>query len=140
MGYLFVLIGVMALTAVFTTVSMVFGYHKRRKFQKAIAAGLILSVILCAFAGIYTSAVSNAVNDLTAVYEDLTLYQSTIERSTNEYVRYDYYEKITEYNEMFLAHQGQMQDKWFGALYPKGWDENITFIDFQLHGDSYYGD
>lgn len=135
MGYLFILFSVLVLTAILFTVSTVFGYLRKASFRKAIAAGVILSVILGAFAGIGMAGTASEARDLAQAYEDLIVYQSTIENSTNEYVRYHYYEKICAYNEWFKGYQEESNSKWFGALYPSDWALNIDLIDFTLNGD-----
>ena len=138
MSFLFILIGVTILTVVILTVTMVFGYQKHTFFRKVIATGLTLSVILSLFSVFYSSEVRGSIKDLSNTYQDLNLYQSTIESSYNEYVRYNFYEKVTSYNESYMKHQKKASGKWFGSFYPKDWDANIDLIDFQLHDDYYY--
>ena len=139
MGYLIMLLCVLALTVIAIVVTVVFGYQKNATMRKIILFGLIVSLLLSGFAIVFGGIVSNTASELTATYNDLILYQTTVEHSTNEYVRYDYYDKITAYNEAFADYVIASQDKWLGSLYPADWDENITIIDFQLHGDSYEG-
>lgn len=140
MGYLIMLLSVLALTAIAIVVTVVFGYQKNATLRKAILFGLCASLLLSGFAIIFGGIVSNTADELTATYNDLILYQTTVEHSTNEYVRYDYYDKVTAYNEAFADYVIASQDKWLGGLYPTDWDEDIAIIDFQLHGDNYYGD
>lgn len=140
MGYLIMLLGVLALTTVTIVVTVVFGYQKNATLRKAILFGLIASLLLSGFAIVFGGIVGNTADELTATYNDLILYQTTVEHSTNEYVRYDYYDKVTAYNEAFADYVIASQDKWLGGLYPTDWDEGIAIIDFQLHGDNYYGD
>ena len=140
MGYLIMLLGVLALTAVTIVVTVVFGYQKNATLRKVILYGLVASLLLSGFAIVFGGIVGNTADELTATYNDLILYQTTVEHSTNEYVRYDYYDKVTAYNEAFEDYVIASQDKWLGGLYPTDWDEGIAIIDFQLHGDNYYGD
>ena len=140
MGYLIMLLSVLALTAIAIVVTVVFGYQKNATLRKAIMLGLCASLLLSGFAIVFGGIVSNTADELTATYNDLILYQTTVEHSTNEYVRYDYYDKVTAYNEAFADYVIASQDKWLGGLYPTDWDEDIAIIDFQLHGDNYYGD
>ena len=139
MGYLIMLMCVLALTAIAIVVTVVFGYQKNATLRKAILFGLAASLLLSVFALVFGGIVNDTANELATTYNDLILYQTTIERSTNEYVRYDYYDKVTAYNEAFEDYVIASQDKWLGGLYPTDWDEGIAIIDFQLHGDNYYG-
>ena len=140
MGYLIMLMCVLALTAIAIVVTAVFGYQKNATMRKVMAIGLCASLLLSGFAIVFGGIVANTADEMTATYNDLILYQTTVEHSTNEYVRYDYYDKVVAYNEAFTDYVIASQDKWLGGLYPTGWDEGIALIDFQLHGDSYYGD
>jgi hypothetical protein len=140
MGYLIMLLCVLALTAIAIVVTAIFGYQKNVTMRKLIAFGLCASLLLSGFAIVFGGIVANTADELTATYNDLILYQTTVEQSTNEYVRYDYYDKVVAYNEAFADYVIASQDKWLGGLYPANWDEGIALIDFQLHGDNYYGD
>lgn len=135
MGYLVILFSVLVLTTILFTVGVVFGYMRKDSFRKAIMVGVILSVILGTFAGISMAGTASEARDLAQTYEDLIVYQSTVENSTNEYVRYHYYEKICAYNERFKDYQEKSNSKWFGALYPSDWALNIDLINFTLNGD-----
>ena len=140
MGYLTILLGVLALTVIAIVVTVVFGYQKNAVMRKIILIGLVASLLLSGFAIVFGGIVSNTADELAATYHDLVLYQTTVEHSTNEYVRYDYYDKVVKYNEAFADYVIASQSKWLGGLYPTDWDEGIALIDFQLHGDNYYGD
>ena len=137
MGYLTMLLCVMALTAIAIVVTVIFGYQKNATMRKIIAIGLAASLLLGGFAIVFGGIVGNTANELATTYHDLVLYQSTVEHSTNEYVRYDYYDKVVEYNEAYVDYMVAAQGKWLGGLYPANWDEGIAIIDFQLHGDFY---
>ena len=139
MGYLIMLLSVLALTAIAIVVTVVFGYQKNATMRKIILIGLAVSLLMSGFAIVFGGIVGNTASELTATYNDLILYQTTVEHSTNEYVRYDYYDKVTAYNEAFADYGIASQDKWLGSLYPADWDEGIAIIDFQLHGDFYEG-
>ena len=137
MGYLTMLLCVMALTAIAIVVTVIFGYQKNATMRKIIAIGLAASLLLSGFAIVFGGIVGNTADELAATYHDLVLYKTTVEHSTNEYVRYDYYDKVVKYNEAYIDYMVAAQSKWLGGLYPANWDENIAIIDFQLHGDFY---
>ena len=137
MGYLTMLLSIMALTVIAIVVTVIFGYQKNATMRKIIAIGLAASLLLSGFAIVFGGIVGNTADELAATYHDLVLYQTTVEHSTNEYVRYDYYDKVVKYNEAYADYMIAAQGKWLGGLYPANWDEGIAIIDFQLHGDFY---
>lgn len=137
MGYLTMLLCIMVLTVITIVVTVIFGYQKNATMRKIIAIGLAASLLLSGFAIVFGGIVGNTADELAATYHDLVLYQTTVEYSTNEYVRYDYYDKVVNYNEAYADYMVAAQGKWLGGLYPANWDEDIAIIDFQLHGDFY---
>ena len=76
----------------------------------------------------------NELEDLYAKSEHIMLYYNTISYSTNEYVRFDFYQQVKDYNATYAKVQERSESVWIGAFYPKGWDEQIGLIDFMLNG------
>lgn len=68
-------------------------------------------------------------------YDNLMLYHETVETSTNEFVRFDYHEKVEEYNAAYDFNLAESEGAVFGWLYPTDWDSGLDYIDFPLHGD-----
>lgn len=135
---LYALITVMLLTAAVGIVMVVFG-SKNHLLRRGFSLGLVLSILLMAFCGVYSGIARDKFVGLRAEYSDLMLYYNTVNNSTNEYVRYDYYEKVMDYNEDYENYQEQTENSWVGALCSKDWGLGIGLIDFQLHGDDYVG-
>lgn len=73
-------------------------------------------------------------------YDDLMLYYNTVVYSDNEYVRYDYFNKVKTYNENYDAIIRASESKWTGWFYPAEEIAKLNTIDFTLHGDNIYGE
>ena len=73
-------------------------------------------------------------------YDDLMLYYNTVVYSDNEYVRYDYFNKVKTYNENYDAIIRASESKWTGWVYPAEEIAKLNTIDFTLHGDNIYGE
>lgn len=67
-------------------------------------------------------------------YNELMIYKQTVEQSTNEYVRWNYYDKILDWNEYYEENANPAESFWFGP-YQHDVFEGTALIDFQLHGD-----
>jgi hypothetical protein len=77
------------------------------------------------------------VRDLTAEFEYITLYHETVSLSSNEYVRFNFYERVREYNKAYLDTVKESENIFYGALYPKDWAEGLTTIEFALRENVY---
>ena len=135
---LYTLLALLLCTFAATICTMVFGLQKNKIVRKVIVCGLALCLVFGVVCGIGTAVCSNRADNIQATFEDLSLYYSTVSFSTNEYVRYDYYNKVLDYNAEFADALEQSKNIWFGGFYPKDWASNIDLISFQLHGDDYY--
>lgn len=135
---LYIWLGVMVVTLCTAVVMLVFGYQKNALCRKIVSVGVIAALSLGFIFAITGGVMSNSTDKLCDQYHDLTLYQYTIEQSVNEYVRFDYYNRVMDYNEMYENHRCQAANDWFGWLYGKDWDSGIGYIEFVLHGDEYY--
>jgi 4-amino-4-deoxy-L-arabinose transferase-like glycosyltransferase len=67
-------------------------------------------------------------------YNELIIYKQTVEQSTNEYVRWNYYGKVLDWNEHYEDNANYTESFWFGP-YQHDVFEGTALIDFQLHGD-----
>lgn len=107
--------------------------------RRVIIAMVVLSVICGIATGIVIGGSHGEINRLKAEYDKLTLYQSVVEQTDNEYVRFDFYQDIMEYNVKYENVVDKAQSIWLGALYPKDWAEQIAPIEFYLNGGLYAG-
>lgn len=137
MIFAYVLLAILICTAAAIVCTAVFGMQKNKAMRRICATGLVLCVIATGIFGIGRACANSATNKIIAQYEDLTLYYNTVNYSSNEYVRYDYYDKVQTYNATYQNLIEATEDPVFGCFYPKNWFANIGLIDFQLHGDEY---
>lgn len=107
--------------------------------RRIIVAMIALSVICGIATGIVIGGSHGEINRLKAEHDKLTLYQTVVEQTDNEYVRFDFYQSVMEYNRKCENAIDKAQSIWLGALYPKDWAEQIAPIEFYLNGGMYAG-
>lgn len=111
------------------------------KVAKGIMAGAFVVALLFAILAITINAGAKSdLQHVTERYDDLMLYYNTIVYSENEYVRYDYFDKVNAYNEAYDTIIAASESKWTGWFYPAEQVAKIQPIDFTLHGDNFYGE
>ena len=81
----------------------------------------------------------NDISILKAESEHINLYYNTVLYTDNEYVRFDFYQRVKDYNVRYTNLQDNTESAWIGAFYPKGWDSEIGLIDFMLRTGSENG-
>lgn len=111
------------------------------KIAKFVLVGAFVVAIMAIILTISVGA--GARSDLQSVaerYDDLMLYYNTVVYSDNEYVRYDYFNKVKAYNESYEAIIRASESKWTGWFYPAEDIAKLNIIDFTLHGDNFYGE
>ena len=104
----------------------------------ALAATILMGAV-CTVASVQCK---NEIEDLRAEFEHIMLYYNTISYSTNEYVRFDFYQEVKDYNDLHAHLQERSESVWVDVFYPKEWDEQIGLIDFMLNGgeeNEYFG-
>ena len=118
-------------------VMLVFGQNKNKTLRRIVTTALIGSIVcifLCLAIGF---SIKDACSRCVFKYDDFMLYYTTVENSTNAYVRYNYYDKVQNYNEFYTRLVGYEGDFWIGNLVHESWLDGCGLIDFQLHGDGY---
>lgn len=101
-------------------------------FVLAVSLGFGLSAAAIA------SSSRNQVKALQDEYDTIMLYHYTISNAMSEPVRFDFYQRILEFNETYDNIMEASQSAWIGALYDKDWNANMTPILFDLHGEDFY--
>ncbi len=129
---LYLLLFIIIITSAVAIIMLIFNHQKNKTFRSIIAIGIAISIILSAFCGILGSIYRDNVESLKINYKDLTLYNTTISNTTNEYVRFDYYNRVIDYNTSLEQNEKMSSGKWLGWLYPEDWNSEISFVDFQL--------
>ena len=107
--------------------------------NRIIVVFVALSILLITVIGVANGVCRSTVKDLAVDYETLVLYQPIVEACSNEYVRFDFYERVNDYNRMYADAAKQSENPWLNAFFPKDWTATIFPIDFQLHGGMYAG-
>ena len=114
-----------------TAVKLIF--KPKWKFLTDAAIILIaLSVIFGVLCTCFASVLNSKQERLESECAQLTLYADTIQESNNEYVRFDFYSRVIEYNNAYTQFEKDMNSKIIGALGPENWNENIAFVYFPL--------
>ena len=93
-----------SLTAIGLGIALRLGYLKNEIWRKLFIVIAVLSVGL----GLITASIYDThlqtTSKLQAAYDGLMLYYDLVDNSTNEYVRYDYYDRVMEYNADYKHH------------------------------------
>ena len=132
----YALLGISILTIIFAIVSAIFNIRSKRIYS-LIAIGVLLSVVLLFFALISMVNLRVETSNLRENFAVLSLYYSPVSQSKDEYVRYDYYTRISDFNEELEHHQRRTTSPLTNAFYPKDWDDGLVPISFELNGISY---
>ena len=126
-----------SLTAIGLSIALWQGCLKNEIWKKLFVVIAVLSFGLGLITASIHDAHLQATNKLQAAYDGLMLYYDLVDNSTNEYVRYDYYDRVMEYNADYEHHMENDDNIWTGWLYPSDWQLDMSRIDFRLHGDNY---
>ena len=105
---------------------------------------IIISLLMVAIlvGGIWVGSAVCATNRRTIFadeYNQLKLYQHTIEASTNEYVRFDYYARVQEWNDKYDTYIELESNPWVNWFLfdPMRYCDKIDFV---LNGDLVYAE
>lgn len=105
--------------------------------NKIILVTAALALVLGTVSIVAGAVCDNDINDLKAEAEHINLYYNTVLYADNEYVRFDFYQRVTDYNDSYAELQEKSKSIWIGAFYPKGWDTEISPIEFLLNVGAY---
>ena len=105
--------------------------------NKGILVAAALALILGTVSIVAGAVCDNDINDLKAESEHINLYYNTVLYTDNEYVRFDFYQRVQDYNDSYAELQEKSKSIWIGAFYPKGWDTEILPIEFLLNVGAY---
>ena len=101
--------------------------------NKVILIAAALAIALGTLSIVAGAVCNNDVSSLKAESEYINLYYNTVLYTDNEYVRFDFYQRVQDYNDSYAELQEKSQSVWIGAFYPKGWDTEILPIEFLLN-------
>ena len=101
--------------------------------NKVILIAAALAIALGTLSIVAGAVCNNDVSSLKAESEYINLYYNTVLYTDNEYVRFDFYQRVQDYNASYAELQEKSQSIWIGAFYPRGWDTEILPIEFWLN-------
>lgn len=130
---------VFLLTALATIVVRVIFNPAWPWLNRVIATLLVISLALGVVAVVGLATYNGAAEKIQEQYDTIMLYYDTIDNCRNEYVRFDFYTKVQDYNAEYLKTKEKAENMWFGKLFPSDWDVACGLIDFKLIGGSSYG-
>jgi energy-coupling factor transporter transmembrane protein EcfT len=125
-------VGLMAIGFIFKTFD-----HKAFK-TLAFVVG-VLVVLLAIISVFFWDEADTQKRNIEVMYEDLIIYNDTVQFCEDENVRFAHYERVKEYNDNYDRLVKFQKNKWIGFFVPKGWDEEVEPIKFQLFGASVGG-
>lgn len=99
--------------------------------------GIIACIVLGIICGTCTAILRSDIETAKAEYDDLMLYYYTVETSNNEYLRYDYYNKVNAFNNEYNRLVAVSESKWSNWFCDQTALAEFGTIDFALHGDGY---
>lgn len=80
-------------------------------------------------------AVQDSINSLRDDYQTLTLYYETVNHTSNEYIRFDYYKNVSAFNKRYSDCIAYCDSVWVGVFCPDDGLKDISPIEFNLVGD-----
>lgn len=125
---------------IMTVAAITIWLHPTKIGKGAAIAAFIIAVLFAILCIAMKCGANTDLSSLTARYDDLMLYYNTVVYSSNEYVRYDYFDKVNAYNEAYEKMITLSESKWSGWFYPADKVAQVHPIDFTLHGDESYGE
>ena len=120
-------VGLMAIGVIFEA----FNYKTFKIIAWIVGVVVVLLAIISTF--LYGQAHGQK-HDIEIMYEDLMIYNDTVQFCEDENVRFAHYERVKEYNDNYDRLVKFQKSKWIGFFVPKGWDEEVAPIEFQLFG------
>lgn len=127
-----------AAVVILTTVAAITIFlHPTKLAKQIVAIGILLCIFIGAICGISTAVCRSDIAKAKARYDDLMLYYYTVEMSSNEYLRYDYYNKVNAFNDEYNRLLTVSESKWSNWFCDQAALAEFGTIDFALHGDDY---
>ncbi len=139
MGLIIIVMCALVLAAVTVVLGVAFGYHKNATLKNVFAAAMFVALMIGVFSFVLNRNFNSEVVALKDTYNNLTIYQPLVEETENEYIRYNFFIDVNEYNKQYEKVKAIANNKWYGALVPKHWNTDVELIEFKLNGIVYKG-
>ena len=136
---IWILLIALVITVAAILVGSVFGRTKSKSYRRGIYVGISICAVLIAFCMVLSGIYHSEISELQAQYNDIMLYNETVELCDNEQVRFGHYEKIKAFNEAYDRLAVIEEDFMFGALFPEAWSADMGKINFYFRGVNYGG-
>lgn len=136
---IWILLIALVVTVAAILVGSVFGRTKSKSYRRGIYVGISICAVLIAFCMVLSGIYHSEVSELQAQYNNIMLYNETVELCDNEQVRFGHYEKIEAFNEAYDRLAVIEEDFMFGALFPEDWSADMGKINFYFRGVNYGG-
>ena len=136
---IWILLIALVITVAAILVGSVFGRTKSKSYRRGIYVGISICAVLIAFCMVLSGIYHTEVSELQAQYDNIMLYNETVELCDNEQVRFGHYEKIKAFNEAYDRLAVIEEDFMFGALFPEDWSADMGKINFYFRGVNYGG-
>lgn len=114
-------------------VMAIFKYSIRSYLGLTLLILLVITLALGCCNAIAATQADNHRQELMGTYSELTLYQDTISYCGNEYVRFDFYTRVQEYNERYNNYQKLSDSALIGVWYKTDKIADIGIVDFFLN-------
>ena len=101
--------------------------------NKVILVAAAFALVLGTVSIVAGAVCDNDISTLKAESEHINLYYNTVLYTDNEYVRFDFYQRVQDYNSSYAELQEKSKSIWIGAFYPQGWDTEVLPIEFLLN-------
>lgn len=131
-----ILLIALILTAAAIIVPTIFHY-KAKWLRYVVCIGLGICLVFGATSIMVASNASETADWLKQESADILLYYNTVNYSDNEYVRYNFYDRVMNYNRVYTAYQEASETPLTSWLYDTDVLGECGLIDFMLNGGTY---
>ena len=128
-----------ALVVILAAIAVKVAFNPEWEWLNRVLSVMIIVAILAGIsAATITGCASDNIKNLEEDRNDLMIYYSTVDNSTNEYMRFDYFNKVNNFNDRHAHSVKLTESDWFGVFYPRDWQDRVTPIVFELRGSIAY--
>ena len=131
-----ILLIALIVTAAAIIVPMIFHYRSKWAHY-AVCMGLAICITFAIVCGCVGNGARRDAAWLKTESADIQLYYNTIVYSDNEYVRYNFYDRVMEYNRLYEAYQEAVENPWTSWLFDESILTECTPIEFSLNVGTY---
>lgn len=120
------------LVCISATICKVCDFWKNEVWETAQGIGICAAVFAIIIAGVICIGSIGVADSIVVENKELLLYEEAIEDSDNEYVRFDFMEKVENHNARIRRYKRNSENIWLGSFYPVEDLQGIEEIDFEL--------